>query len=293
MTGNFSPNYLSTGNYLMGYFDQWNVGLADISGANSSVLTAVETPRTPFAKTNDDKWAIFDLLFRPAVGILNSSKPLLPKTDMVLSFDRAISDLALIEKTPDVENPLENEVIELENVFLRATYYSSPYLRNYFQTVEEKELCYKFDETQVMCKNIPQGVKTVRFANLIGGNTPSYIFAAIIESDAVMGSTKFSSTAFKQHKVLEFDLTIDGQSVQGFPIKTEDQIPAMAYDSYLKATHRSFNNSVNDTIPIRDYRNFHFLYGHRFSGEVSDSGWLGINLKLEEEYNTNMTLGNL
>ena len=292
MTGNFAPNYLSSANYSMGYFDQWNIGTTEITGNNASVLNTVEAPRLPFAKTSDEKWHIFDLLFRPPIGILNSTKPLLPKTDMVLSFDRAISDLALISKTADGENPLENEVIPLENVFLRATYYSSPYLRNYFQTIEEKEISYKFDETQVLIKNIPQGVKNVRFSNIMGGNTPTFLFAGIIESAALMGNNKLSSTAFKQHKVLEFDLNIDGQSVQGFPIKTENGIPIMAYDSYLKATNRAFNNSVNETIPIRDYANFSFIYGHKFSGEVSESGWIGINLKLDKEYEDNFSIGN-
>ena len=292
MTGNFAPNYLSSANYSMGYFDQWNVSTADITGNNSGVLSTVESPRLPFAKTSDENWHIFELLFRPPVGILNSSKPLLPKTDMVLSFDRAVSDLALISKTVNGENPLANEVIPLENVFLRATYYSSPYLRNYFQTIEEKEISYKFDETQVIIKNIPQGLKNVRFSNIMGGNTPTYLFAGIIESAALIGNNQLSSTAFKQHKVLEFDLTIDGQSVQGFPVKTDNGIPILAYDTYLKATNRSFNNSVNETIPIRDFANFSFLYGHKFSGEVSENGWIGINLKLDEEYDKNYSIGN-
>ena len=293
MTGNFAPDYLSSANYGMGYFDQWNVSTSEISGSNSGVLSNIENLRKSFANTSDGNWQIFDLLFRPPVGILNSTKPLLPKTDMVLSFDRAVSDLAMISKVPDTANPLENEVIPLENVFLRATYYSSPYLRNYFQTIEEKEISYKFDETQVLIKNIPKGLKNIRFSNLIGGNTPSHLFAGVIPSSALMGNNELSSTAFKQHNVLEFDLTIDGQSMQGFPIKTENTIPMLAYDSYLKATNRNFNNLVNQTIPIRDYANFHFVYGHKFSGEVSDSGWIGINLKLSEEYNENFSLGKI
>lgn len=275
----------------MGYFDQWNVSTSDITGDNSGVLATIETSRDAFAKTSDNQWAIYDLLFRPPVGILNSVKPLLPKTEMVISFDRAVSDLAMISKTVNGENPLENQVLELENVFLRANYYSSPYLRNYFDTISEKEISYRFDETQVLCKNLPQGMKNIRFPNIIGGNTPSYLFAGIIESSALMGNNQLSSTAFKQNNVLELDITLDGVSVSGFPIKTDDGIPVLAFDSYLKATHRSFNNAVSETIPISDFANFHFLYGHRFSGDISQSGWIGCNLKLSEEYETNYCLG--
>ena len=291
MTGNFTPDYLKTGNYLMGYFDQWNVGTNEITGNNSGVLSTIENSRNAFAKTSDGDYAVYDLLFRPPVSILNSVKPLVPKTDMVISFDRAVSDLAMISKTANGENPLENQVLKLENVFLRANYYSSPYLRNYFASIEDKEISYRFDETQVICKNIPQGMKTIRFPNIIGGNTPSYLFAGIIESAAIMGNNKLSSTGFKQNKVLELDITLDGVSVTGFPIKTDDGIPVLAFDSYLKATHRAFNNSVSETIPIADYNNFHFLYGHRFSGDISQSGWIGCNLKLSNEYETNYCLG--
>ena len=291
MNGNFSPNYLSSAAYLAGYFDPWNVGVSDYTGENSSVFDSVETPRMPFAKTSDDKWSIYELLFRPPVGILNSTKPLLPKTEFVLSFDRAVSDLAMIKKTIAAENPLDGEVIPLENVFLRATYYTSPYLRNHFSSITEKEIIYEFDEMSIYQKNIPQGITTVRFPNIIGGNTPTHLFAGIIKSSALMGDCALSSTCFKQNMVTEFDLTLDGASVQGFPIRTDNSIPALAYDSYLKATNRAFNNKVSDVVPIRDYSNFHLLYGHKFSGEQSTTGWIGINLKLEKEYEENYVLG--
>ena len=140
-------------------------------------------------------------------------------------------------------------------------------------------------------KNLPTGVTNIRLNNIVGGNTPSYLFAGIIESSAIMGDTKLSSTCFKQHSVQEFDVLIDGQSEIGFPIRIEEESPVRVFNQYLNVTNRKFNNLVSETIPIRDFASFHYLYAHKFTVGQTDTGWLSINLKLAQEYTQNYTLG--
>ena len=41
---------------------------------------------------------------------------------------------------------------------------------------------------------------------------------------------------------------------------------------------------------VADLSNFHFIFGHKFDGEMTENGWIGINLKLDEAYQTNFTL---
>ena len=289
MTGNFSPNYYGSACYSSGYFDQWNVSTVDLESEH--VAQTVTVTRGSFVESSDNQWVLYDLLFRPPIGILNSTKPLMPKTEMTLHFDRATSELAMIAKTKNDENPLSGKAIELENVFLKARYISSPKLRNEFEAINERDILYNYDECSVFYKNLPQGMTNIRLNNIIGGNTPSYLFAGIIESAALMGDDKLSATKFGRHNLLEFDLTIDGYSVIGFPIRNDDGSPVHAYDNYLRTTNRAFNNSVSDVLPIGDYRSFHYLYGHAFSQSQADNGWIGINLKLEKEYTNNFTLG--
>ena len=292
MVGNFNPGYIHSSFYPAGYFDIYNVNSDQFTGeGGEDRLEKIELSRQSLVKSSDEK-VVYDLLFKPPTGILNSKKPLLPKTEMIISFDRANSELALINKIPEQESTLAGKAIELKNVFLRASYYSSPYLRNYFETIATNEIPYHYDECQVFQKNLPLGVSTIRLSNLIGGNTPKYLFAGIIESAALNGDYTKSLTNFRRHEVNEFDLTLDGYSVNDFPIASEDESPINVYDKFLKTTNRKFNNTCGEQINPGNFTQFHYLYSHKFCGESSETGWLGINLKLDEPFTSNFTLGN-
>ena len=136
----------------------------------------VKADRMAFINSDDANFTEYELLFRPSTGILNSKLPLAPKTELILSFDRAESSLALIGKTADAENPLAGKVIPLENCFLRARYYTTPMLRNFFATLDEREINYRYDECSVVCKNLPVQSVNIILPNILGGNTPQYIF---------------------------------------------------------------------------------------------------------------------
>ena len=291
MFGNFHPGYLSTGFYPAGYFDSFNVDTSEFEGdGGADRLQLIEEKRQTCVLSTGDT-TTYDLLFKPPVGILNSTKPLVPKTEMILSFDRATSEIALINKIKDGTTPLAGKVIALENVFLRANYLTSPYLRNYFDSISTNEISYKYDECAVYHKNLPQGSNIIRMSNIIGGNTPSYLFAGIIESSALNGDYNKSSTSFKRHGVSEFDLTLDGYSVQGFPLVSMDESPIMVYDKFLRSTNRKFDNNCAEQISPGDFQQFHYIYAHKFIGETSETGWIGINLKLEQAFDVNYTLG--
>lgn len=136
----------------------------------------VRSDRMPFLIADDGDFQEYELLFRPSTGILNSKLPLAPKTELILSFDRAESSLALIGKTVNAVNPFAGKVIALDNCFLRARYYTTPMLRNYFSTLEESEINYRYDECSVVCKNLPTQSVNIILPNILGGNTPQYIF---------------------------------------------------------------------------------------------------------------------
>ena len=292
MIGNFNPGYISSCFYPAGYFDNYNCDSKEFSGSSGpGRLTTIESSRQSLLSQPKDDKIIYDLLFRPAIGILNSKKPLLPKTEMIISFDRANSELALINKAVDQETEMDGKTIDLKNVFLRASYYSSPYLRNYFEKIYKNDISYNYDECQVFQKTLPLGVSVIRLANLIGGNTPKYFFAGIIESGALNGDFNMSSTSFRRHSVSEFDLTLDGYSVNGYPLSSENESPLNIYDKFMETTNRKYENSCAEQILPGDFKQFHYIYSHKFCGETAETGWLGVNLKLETTYATNYTLG--
>lgn len=178
-------------------------------------------------------------------------------------------------------------------MYLKARYYSSPYLRNYFSTIENEDISYFYDEAVVYHKNLPQGETIIRLNNIIGGNTPKYLFAGIISTVALNGNYDFSSTRFQRHGITEFDLTLNGYSCNGFPITSVNGSPLQNYEKFLQTTGRKFQATSPELLSPTDFKSFHYLYSHKFEGETSESGWLGINLKLEQAFDANYVLGNI
>ena len=292
LLGNFDVSYMTTGFYSAGHFDQNNVNTSELATAEQ--LLAGEISRASLRDINSPSEALvtYDFIFRPPCGLLNSKKPLITGTEMTLSFDRAVSDLSLIAKKDVSTSKLLGKAFDLKNVHMTARYYSTPILRNYFSQIQSKSISYYYDEIQVYHKNLPQGETNIRLSNILGGNSPSYVFAGVIESDALVGSKLLSSTCFQRHNVDEFDLTLNGQSLNGFPITSNGGCPLNVYDKFLCTTDRKFMNSCGGMIDPAHFKTSNYLYSHKFNNEISESGWLGINLKLSEAYDTNYVLGN-
>jgi len=292
MIGNFNANYIPTGFYTAGYFDIYNVGTADFIDDNEKT-NSLTASRATLRDDSSPNFTKFELLFRPPAGILNSMLPLLTNTEMTISFDRAISDLSIISFTENGGTNVTGKALDLKQVFLKARYYSSPFLRNYFDSVKDSETIYAFDEIVVYNKNLPQGETNIRLSNIIGGNTPSYLFAGIIEAKALAGNNKMSSTCFKRYNVSEFDLTLNGYSCNGFPVISTGGSPINNYDMFLATTGRKFQANCGSIIEPLDFKDFHYIYSHKFNAENSENGWIGVNIKLESEYSENYVLGKI
>ena len=289
--GNFDAPYIRSGLYANGYFDLFNVGSAEISNQNS--LQLLKDSRVSLVDSTDNGNNIYDCVYAPGLGILNSKKPLLPGCEIKLSFDRAKAELGLIQIDKNTDVDLGSGVLKLTNLSVRARYYSSPSLRTYFSTITDNPINYSFDETSVYLKNLPKGESNIRLNNIIGGLTPSNLFCGIIESDALNGDLELSTTKFQRHGVKEIDLTLNGQSLAGFPIQNTNGSALPAYMKWLKTTNREFNNSCSGQIEPLDFKRYHFIYAHKFEGEPTDQGWLGIDLKLDTPYDQNYTLGKI
>ena len=69
-------------------------------------LEKVLKNRKSLLDTHTGSGMTYDFIFRPPAGILNSIKPLAPKFEMIISFDRAVSDLSLISTKANSKEPL-------------------------------------------------------------------------------------------------------------------------------------------------------------------------------------------
>ena len=284
--GNFDASFIETGLYSNGYFDLYNVGTTEYLADRSEII---KKSRVSVVDNEDGRDQIFEFQYSPGVGILNSSKPLVPGCEVKLSFDRANIQLGLIQKnTNELELPKK---LSLTNLYCKARYFSSPILRTKFKSIQENDLHYRYDECSVYLKNLPKGETNIRLNNVFGGSTPSHIFCGVIKSEALSGDLNLSSTRFELHDVTEIDMTLNGYSVCGYPIQNINGSALSAYTKWLKTTNRKFNNKCGRQISPVDFKNFHFVYSHAFEGDETEQGWVGIELKLRKPYEENYTLG--
>ena len=77
---------------------------------------------------------------------------------------------------------------------------------------------YDFDQCDVITKSLSQNETTIRIDGFHGGNLPTYLFAGIISKEANEGSLTTSSTNFAANNVEMFNITLNGVSVNGYPI---------------------------------------------------------------------------
>ena len=87
----------------------------------------------------------------------------------------------------------------------------------------------------------------------------------------------------------ELNITLNGNPVNGYPIAIKNGSCLPALHKFLDVTGRLYNNQCGTSIDAAEF-SYNFIYGHKFEGESSGQGWLGLDLKLEQAYTDNMNL---
>ena len=82
----------------------------------------------------------------------------------------------------------------------------------------QRSVSYKYDDLNVVIRSLPQGERRVRLENLVGGNTPTYLFAGIIPTDCLDGDNSSETISFTRNGLTSFDLALNGASCHGFPM---------------------------------------------------------------------------
>ena len=117
--------------------------------------------------TQKDGYYTYQFVIVPNHGFLNTNKPLPPKIELKLNFERANAENSIIKIAEDTT--LMGTKLKLRNVYLQASYISSPYLRSYFSRIEQGPIKYKFEDCSVLCRNIAAGQQVIRMENVYGG----------------------------------------------------------------------------------------------------------------------------
>ena len=227
----------------------------------------------------------------PNDPFLNENQPLPPGVELQLSFDRLAAEFSTyhIGAKPDT---LKGKPLDLTNVYAQVEYVSSTSLRHYADSIENAPISFKYDDCSVLYKALPTGEQSIRLENLKGGNTPDYLFIGIIETAALNGNTSESSVKFKNHKIKEINLTLNGNSCLGFPMKISHNYPIWPYFKFHDVLGKLQNNGLSTQQTMVSFCK-NMLFSHKFDGEESGQGWLGITINTDNAagFSTGYTLG--
>ena len=181
----------------------------------------------------------------------------------------------------------------MKNVFAQVEYVSSPYLRSYFDRINSTPIPYVYDECSVLYRSLPISEQSIRLDNLKGGNTPDYMFLAITPTAAISGSSKYTSTNFENNQITEISITLNGSPCLGYPIHIQHEYPIWPYYKFYDTIGKLLNIDGSRQHQVTSFKH-HIIYAHKFEGEETTQGWIGVNINLDsmEGFQTAYTLGN-
>ena len=231
---------------------------------------------------------IYDFVFVPNDGFLNSNAPLLNDCELKLRFDRSKADVAFI-KIGDVTNDLTDKVLEISNCFAVTEYVSSESIRKRFSKIDTRPITYAYDNCDVTLKTLPVNETTIRIDNIRGGNNPALLFVGLIPTEALSGNFNSSSSGFHQAGVSKISITLNGKMVNGYPLENFGESPVVALQKYYDVTNRYLNILSPDGLSFQKFKS-NWVYGHRFEAETTSQGWIGIHLELSAAMRESFTL---
>ena len=148
---------------------------------------------------------------------------------------------------------------------------------------------YEYEDCEVFVKSIPQGDTTVRFDNLRGGNVPSHMFVGFIETAALNGNHLKASTRFSPHGVEYMNISLNGNSVNGYPVRQQHGIAVKPLQKFIACTNRVCNVNTGKMVTPSEF-GFNWLWAHCFEAEEAATGWIGLDFKLAQAHDTPMSM---
>lgn len=264
---------IQSGFMTEGYYDTYNMDADILKGETGGLI---HRRKVGASLSADNSTIRYEFVFTPNTGFLASPDLLLKDTELKISFDRANSQTALLE-TASIKT--ECKYLEIKDCYAITEYVSSQNIRDYFEVIEQRPFVYEYEEVEVLVKNLPLNETDIRFDNIRGGPLPYYMFVGLIPQNALNGAFSLSSTSFKCQNLTDLNITLNGNSVHGYPINIKNNSPIFPLQKFLDVTGQLYNSETGSSTRIVDYE-YNFIHAHLFEAESSERGWISVNFKL-------------
>ena len=280
--GNFNQPYVESAFTVEGYYDNYNYDVVDLMSNTTTV--AKRRANYNSKKENNKNVYTYEFLFIPNLGILGDSMPLLNDCELKLNFDRSKGATSIMSRSSKTV-----PYLEIKECHAITEWVSSAQLKNYFAGIDYNPIVYNFDDIDVLTKSLPMNETTIRLDNLRGGNIPTYIFAGIIPTQALNGDLTLCSTNFACHHVNELNITLNGRSVTGYPIRVKDESETYPLFQFNDTIGRTYNNKCCAGLKKATFQS-NFIWSHRFEAQEVSQGWIGIDMKLDQPFATSHSM---
>ena len=140
-----------------------------------------------------------------------------------------------------------------------------------------------------LVKNIPINEKEIRFDNLRGGFIPECIFIAILPQNNLRGDFADSSTHFEWNSVVEMNISLNGNSVDGYPMTCKYGSPVQALQKFIQTTGRHYNIHSPGSLDLTEFKSS-WVWSHKFETENASRGWISVNFNLDKAFVKNMNM---
>ena len=87
--------------------------------------------------------------------------------------------------------------------------------------------------------------------------------------------------AMRNNGIKEVNLTLNGNSCNGYPIRSQNDFPIWSYYKFLDVIGRLQNSNNGQQLTIGEFKR-NMIIAHKFEGEDSPQGWLGATIALTE-----------
>ena len=264
---------IQSGFMTEGYYDTYNMDAGKLKIESGRIKEARQQGATMSA---DNATIRYEFVFTPNTGFLASPDLLLKDTELKISFDRTNPGTSLLQ-TSSIET--ECKYLEIKDCYAITEYVSSQEIRDYFEVIESRPFIYEYEEVEVLVKNLPLHETDIRFDNIRGGSLPSFMFVGLIPQNALNGDFQLSSTNFKCQNLTDLNITLNGNSVHGYPINIKNNSPIFPLLKFLDVTGQLYNSETGSSTRVIDYE-YNFVHAHLFEAESSETGWISVNFKL-------------
>jgi len=283
--GNFNTSYIDSAFAIEGYSDVYNFNSTELK----SQTTVVPRRKLPGKLDSSSGKRIYEFIFIPNDGFLNSNLPLMKNCDLKLSFDRINAEVSMI-KTKDATPSTDcvGSPLVIKDCIAITEYITSETIEQYFMKIDYDPIPYYYEECDITLKNLPLEETNIRLDNIRGGNTPTCIFAGIIRTSSLTGDIDKSSTEFLSNNVTEINITLNGNSVNGYPMEMRHGSGVYPFQRFMDVTSRYMNPLCGETLKLAQFDS-NWIYAHKFE-EPNSQGWLGINIKLDTAFDKPYTL---